>query len=131
MVPKTNTYIEAILKQAGFDSFIAQKINVYKEHYKQKLNSVVRFYNFLHDHGASLKINRGCYNLNPIEKYYILYENSTLLAEFILYTKQVLKNDIKLLGLMLYIQGDKLQIAGTHFTHLTPYEKQQMKKNKI
>jgi hypothetical protein len=30
MVSKRNTYFEAVLKQAGFDRFLAQKINEYR-----------------------------------------------------------------------------------------------------
>ena len=53
---KPNTYIEAVLKQAGFDSFIIHKINEYKEYYEQKVKSITNFYNYLNIYNAILEI---------------------------------------------------------------------------
>lgn len=91
-----NTYFE-VLKQVGFDSLIAQKINEYRKHHIQKLVSVIKFYNYLNMYNIILDIRqeKEYINLNPIQKYYVLYNYSTFLEEFMFKMKVILDCIIK------------------------------------
>ena len=53
---KPNTYIETVLKQARFNSFIAHKINEYKKYHEQKVKLITNFYNYLNIYNATLEI---------------------------------------------------------------------------
>jgi hypothetical protein len=85
MATKINTYFEAVLKQAGFDGLVARKINGYREYHEQKRKLVLNFYEYLTKYNATLIIraNGNTIYFNPIEKFSILYENSTLIEGFI------------------------------------------------
>ena len=94
---KPNTYIEAVLKQAEFNRFIAHKINENKKYHKQKVKSITNFYNYLNIYNTILEIRQGSefYKLNSIERYYVLYKYSTFLEEFITKTKDIFDCIIK------------------------------------
>ena len=81
---KRNTYFEAVLKQVGFDDLVARKINEYRDYHAQKVRQVENFYVYLKENNATLEITkRSFFITNPIERYHVLYENSTLIEEFV------------------------------------------------
>ena len=75
---KTNFYIETILKQSGFDTFIARYIiNLMENQIKyEKNNSISNFYKFIARKKIRLIIVINNMGLNEIEEYNFLYNSN-------------------------------------------------------